>query len=82
MYKNTIEKSLAEKVAQMRTAQKKFFAAARKGQLTEKTLALELSKKLEKEVDEKVEEILHPKEDTRQLSLFNNTYNNLQTTHY
>lgn len=82
MYNNTTEKSLAEKVAQMRTAQKKFFTAARKGNVTEKTLSLELSKKLEKEVDEMVEDILHPKEEPKQISFFNNTYNNLQTSHY
>ncbi|HYH14721.1 MAG TPA: hypothetical protein VD794_05865 [Flavisolibacter sp.] len=44
-------KQYASKVQEMRNAQKSFFKAARAGNVSQKTAALELSKKLESEVN-------------------------------
>ncbi len=51
---------LAKKCFEMRNAQKAFFKAARLGHSSEKNIALQLSKKLEAELDQMVQDILYP----------------------
>ncbi len=63
------ENELAKKFLEMRNAQKGFFKAARQGNNSEKQLALQLSKKLEGELDQLVHDILNP-ENKSQTKMF------------
>lgn len=64
-------KELAKKVKELRSEQSKYFEYKKNGNVN--TLQqLEKCKKLEKELDKTVEEILNPKIDKNQKSLFNN----------
>lgn len=62
---------LAKQVKELRDSQKKYFVYRKNGNVN--TLEqLDICKKLEKELDKTIEEILKPKEDKNQQSLFNN----------
>lgn len=53
-------KELALLVKEMRDVQKTFFREARKGNESSKRTAFELSKKLESEIDQLINNLLHP----------------------
>ncbi len=60
---------LAKQVKELRDAQKKYFEFKKNGNVNTLT-QLEICKKLEKELDKEVREILSPKNDVNQQSLF------------
>jgi len=60
---------LAKQVKELRDAQKKYFEFKKNGNVNTLT-QLEICKKLEKELDKEVREILSPKNDENQQSLF------------